>query len=540
MAVSHVILPLRDDEEQQDMRMTTSKLLICVLSSLFFAAAAAVAEVRLPALFSDNMVLQREAKVPIWGTAEPGETVTVTLGDQRVTGSADSQGRWKVELSPLATGGPFEMTISGKNKLTLHNVVVGEVWICSGQSNMEMAVASTARALGGVRNADQEIAAANFPMIRQFAVKRAVAGQPQDDMQGQWVAASPQTAGEFTATGFFFARELHKTLGVPIGLINSSWGGTPAEAWTRAAALAAEPALASIGKDWEQKLADYPKLLEKFRQELDEWHQASLKADAEGKPAPPAPQFPADPRSNPWRPAGLFNGMIEPLIPYGIRGVIWYQGESNAGRAYQYRKLFPVMIQDWRRVWGQGDFPFLFVQLAGFMQNSAPNTAWAELREAQLMTLSLPKTGMAVAADIGEPYDIHPRNKQEVGRRLALAAQAIAYGKNVTYSGPIYESKSLQGNKIRLRFKHASGGLVAKGGERLRGFEIAGEDRKFVSAEARIEGDTVVVHSDKVPHPVAVRYAWADYPECSLYNRADLPASPFRTDDWPGVTADSR
>jgi sialate O-acetylesterase len=520
------------------MRLTTCRFLIFTLALSWFAATAAVAEVSLPALFSDDMVLQRGATVPIWGQAEPGEQVTVTLAGQRATSSADDQGRWKVELSPLAAGGPFEMTISGQNTLTLHNVVAGEVWLCSGQSNMEMAVASSARALGGVRNADQEIAAANFPMIRQFTVKRAVAGQPQADVQGRWVAASPQTVGDFTATGFFFARELHRALGVPIGLIQSAWGGTPAEAWTRSAALAAEPELASIMKNWEQKFADYPQSLEKFRQQLDEWYQGSLKADAEGKLAPAPPQFPADPRSSSWRAAGLFNGMIAPLIPYRIAGVIWYQGESNADRAYQYRKLFPAMIQDWRREWGQGDFPFLFVQLAGFMQKTAPSTAWAELREAQLMTLSLPKTGMAVAADIGDPYDIHPRNKQEVGRRLALAAQAIAYGEEVVYSGPIYESESTEGDKIRLRFKHVAGGLVGKSGTPLKGFEIAEEDRKFVSAEARIDGPTVVVHSDQVPHPVAVRYAWADYPECSLYNRAGLPASPFRTDDWPGVTAD--
>jgi sialate O-acetylesterase len=325
---------------------------------------------------------------------------------------------------------------------------------------------------------------------------------------------------------------------VPIGLIHTSWGGTPAEAWTSAAALAAEPELAPIGKDWEQKLADYPKSLEKYRNQLDEWHQASLKAETDGKPAPPPPQFPSDPYSSSWRAAGLYNGMVAPLIPYGIRGAIWYQGESNADRAYQYRKLFPVMIQDWRRAWGQGDFPFLFVQLAGFVQDWSPKTTWAELREAQLRTLSLPKTGMAVAADIGDPYDIHPKNKQEVGRRLALAAQAIAYGKDVVYSGPVYESKTLEGDKIRLRFKHVTGGLTAKGGKPLKGFEIAGEDRKFVPAQANIEGNTVVVRSDKVPRPVAVRYAWADYPECSLYNRAGLPASPFRTDDWPGVTAD--
>jgi sialate O-acetylesterase len=484
------------------------------------------------------MVLQRDVRVPIWGTAAPGEQVTVTLADQQVTASADSQGRWKVEIGPLSAGGPYEMTVVGENSLALHSVAVGEVWICSGQSNMEMALGNSSRAWGGVLDAEQEIAAANYPMIRHFTVKKAVAGRPQQDTQGQWVAASPQTAGEFTAVGFFFARELYKSLGVPIGLIHTSWGGTPAEAWTSAAALTTEPELASIVKDWEQKLAEYPKTLDKYRTQLDEWYQASLKAETEGQIAPPPPKFPSDPRSNPWRASGLFNGMLAPLVPYAIRGAIWYQGESNADRAYQYRKLFPVMIQDWRRAWDQGDFPFLFVQLAGFIQDWAPKTSWAELREAQLMTLSLPKTGMAVAADIGDPYDIHPKNKQEVGRRLALAAQAIAYGKDVVYSGPILESHSIEGSKIRLRFRHVAGGLVGRGGTPLKGFEIAGEDRKFFPADAKIDGETVVVRSENVPRPVAVRYAWADYPECSLYNRAGLPASPFRTDDWPGVTAD--
>jgi len=520
------------------MRPSVRRVAILLSSWFLLVTPFALAEVKLPALFGDNMVLQREAKVPIWGTAEPGEQVTVTLAEQRGTATADSAGRWKLEIGPLKAGGPFEITVAGRNTLTLHNVAVGEVWICSGQSNMEMAVGNSPRAWGGVLNAEQEIAAANYPMIRHFTVKKAVAGQPQHDTQGQWVAASPQTAGEFTAVGFFFARELHKALGVPIGLIHTSWGGTPAEAWTSAGALAAEPELAPIGMDWEQKLADYPKSLEKYRNQLDEWHQASLKAETDGKLAPPPPQFPSDPYSSSWRAAGLYNGMIAPLVPYGIRGAIWYQGESNADRAYQYRKLFPVMIQDWRRAWGQGDFPFLFVQLAGFVQDWSPKTTWAELREAQLMTLSLPKTGMAVAADIGDPYDIHPKNKQEVGRRLALAAQAIAYGKDVVYSGPIYESKTVEGNTIRLRFKHVTGGLTAKGGKPLKGFEVASEDRKFVPAQANIEGNTVVVRSDKVPRPVAVRYAWADYPACSLYNGTGLPASPFRTDDWPGVTAD--
>jgi sialate O-acetylesterase len=428
------------------------------------------------------------------------------------------------------------MTVAAQNTITLHNVAVGEVWVCSGQSNMEMAVGSSARAWGGVLNADQEAAAGNYPLIRHFTVKKAVAGQPQKDVEGQWVVASPETVPEFSAVGYFFGRELHKALGVPVGLIDSSWGGTPAEAWTSTPALEAVPELKPLLDDWSQKVAAYPRALEQFQQELNPWEQAAEKAEGEGKPAPPPPKMPPDPRSNPWRAGGLYNGMIAPLTPYAIAGAIWYQGESNADRAYQYRKLFPTMIQDWRHAWGEGDLPFLFVQLANFIQGGV-KTAWAELREAQSMTLSLPKTGMAVTIDIGDPYDIHPRNKQEVGRRVALAGEALAYGRKVVYSGPLYESMSVEGPSVRLRFKHVGGGLVAKGGP-LKGFEIAGEDRKFVAAEAKISGDTVVVRSaaGRLPHPAAVRYAWADNPECSLYNKAGLPASPFRTDDWPGVT----
>jgi sialate O-acetylesterase len=507
-------------------------LAILVLAAMVLPARA---EVKLPALIGDNMVLQEGKRVAIWGTAEPGEQVRVTLGEEKATAAADGEGRWKVELGPLKAGGPFEMTVTGKNSITLHNVAVGEVWICSGQSNMEMAVGNSPRAWGGVLNAAEEIAAGNYPMIRQFTVRKAVAGQPQRDAEGEWKVANPETVGEFSAVAYFFGRDLYKALNVPVGLIDSSWGGTPAEAWTSAPALAADPELKTILDEWKEKTAEYPKLLEQFQRELKGWEQSSEKAEAEGRPAPPPPQMPADPRSNSWRAAGLYNGMIAPLLPYTMAGAIWYQGESNADRAYQYRKLFPAMIRNWRRAWGEVDFPFLFVQLAGFRQPWAPRTAWAELREAQTMALALPKTGMAVTVDIGEPYDIHPKNKQEVGRRLALAAEAIAYGRKVVYSGPMYDSMSVEGAGVRLRFTHAGGGLVAKG-ESLKGFEIAGEDRRFVAAEARISGETVVVRSSKVPHPVAVRYGWDDYPECNLYNKAGLPASPFRTDDWPGVT----
>jgi len=512
-------------------RLKLERIFGGILLNLLWAASPAWAEVRLPAVFADNMVLQREIKVPVWGTADPGEQVTITLEDQRATATADAQGRWKTEIGPIKSGGPYQMTVTGKNSITLRNVAVGEVWICSGQSNMEMAVGNSMKAWGGVRNAREEIAAGSYPMIRHFAVKKAVAGKPQSDLQGQWAVATPETVGEFTAVGYFFARELHKELGVPVGLLHASWGGTPAEAWTSAPALAADPELASIVSDWEKRMAEYPSALAHYRQQLSDWNQAAQKAEAEGKVAPEQPKPPDNPYGNPWRPAGLYNAMIAPLIPYAIRGALWYQGESNVGRAFQYRKLFPAMIQDWRRSSGQGDFPFLFVQLAGFEDPRGPKHRWAALREAQLLTLSLPKTGMAVTIDIGDPVDIHPRNKQDVGHRLALAALAIAYGREIVYSGPIYQSIQVQDNKARLRFRHAAGGLVALGGK-LRGFEIAGEDRQFVPAQAKTDGETVVLTSEKVPRPVAVRYAWANFPDCNLYNKAGLPASPFRTDDW--------
>jgi len=333
--------------------------------------------------------------------------------------------------------------------------------------------------------------------------------------------------------GYFFGRELVKVLEVPVGMIHSSWGGTPAEACTSRGTLEADPEFKPILEAGTKLLSPYPKVIQDYEQRLAQWRGDSDKAESEGAPVPAAPTVPDDPRRNPWRPAGLYNAMLMPLTSYAIRGAIWYQGESNAGRPAQYRKLFPAMIRDWRRAWGEGDFPFLFVQLANYGVYS-PNVNWPELREAQLMTLSLPKTGMAVTIDIGDGSDIHPKNKQEVGYRLALAAQAIAYGRDVVYSGPIYDSMAVEGDKTRLRFKYVYGGLVAKNSSALAlsGFEIAGDDHKFVAAEALIDGDTVVVHSEAVPHPIAVRYAWGMNPRCNLYNRAGLPASPFRTDNW--------
>jgi len=524
------------------MRPTISRVLLLLLVSCRLASRPALAEVKLPALISDNMVLRQGMKVPIWGKADAGEVVTVSFAGVRASVATDSHGEWKVEIGPLSEGGPFEMTVSGKNTVTLRNVLVGEVWICSGQSNMEMAIdPKSPSGAGGVNNAEQEMASAKFPKIRLFKVKKVVAGQPQEDTEGHWVETSPKTVGGFSAVGYFFGRELYKVLGTPIGMIESAWGGTPAESWTSRDALQSDPELRPILEESDKQLADYPKLLEEFRQKLGEWERPAGEAEAQGKPVPKPPKMPTDPRSDPLgRASGLFNGMIKPLLPYAIRGVIWYQGESNADNPDRYRRLFPAMIQDWRRAWGEGDFPFLFVQLANFQVRSTaswgygspsdPPSLWPELREAQLMTLSLPKTGMAVTIDIGEGYNVHPKNKQEVGRRLALAALHVAYDRPVVFSGPIYRAMSIENDELRLKFDHVDGGLITKGSDSLEGFEIAAEDHRFVPAEAKIDGDTVVLHNATVSHPVSARYAWLDDPPCNLYNKAGLPASPFRTD----------
>jgi sialate O-acetylesterase len=483
------------------------------------------------------MVLQQKMRNPVWGWAAPGENVTVSLGGHRETATADGSGRWQLRLPPMKAGGPYEMTVSGGNAVTVHNVAVGEVWVASGQSNMEWNLGWETTGY------KEEIAAANFPMIRMMTVDKTVAGGPKPDVAGKWEVSGPETAGHFSAVGYHFAKELHRALGVPVGIIHTSWGGTPAESWTRISTLAADSALRPVLDRWDRTVAGYPEARRTYERQRREWQKAADAAKAEGKPAPPEPRAPEDPLRNPWWPGSLYNGMIAPLVPYGIKGAIWYQGESNADRAYQYRTLFPTMIRDWRRAWGQGDFPFLFVQLANFMpaKEEPGEDAWAELREAQTKTLSLPKTGMASAIDVGDAVDIHPRNKREVGRRLALNALAIAYGRDEgEYAGPLYRSRKVEGGRVRLKFDHAEGGLSAKDGAPLKGFAVAGADRKFVWANAEIDGDEVVVWSDAVPRPAAVRYGWASTPPSTLYNKDGLPASPFRTDDWPGVTVNNR
>jgi len=514
------------------------KPIVLFVSLVLYAASTSIvfADIKLPAIISDNMVMQRGKKAKIWGRGDPGEQVMISVSWHSMEWSVPTNGNgdWSFEMSPPDTTGPHEMTLSGKNTITIKNILVGEVWVCSGQSNMQMSVRSSA-------NAEQEIAQADYPNIRLFSVERKVADQPQSDCAGSWSDCSPDTVPGFSAAAYFFGRELYKELNVPIGLIHTSWGGTPAESWTRRDVLESEPDCVPIIERFDEAMAKYPEAKKKYDESMIEWKEAVEKAKAEGKDPPRRPNAPFGP-GNPHSPAGLYNAMIAPLIPFGIQGAIWYQGESNAGRAYQYRKLFPAMITNWRTDWKQGNFPFLFVQLANFMavDKEPVDSAWAELREAQLMTLALPNTGMAVIIDIGEADDIHPKNKQDVGKRLALWALAKTYGNDLVYSGPIYKSMKTEGNKVILDFEHVGGGLVAKGGEPLKGFAVAGADHKFVWADAKIDGDTVVVSNDEVSVPVAVRYGWANNPVCNLYNKEGLPATPFRTDSWPGVTADNK
>lgn len=652
---------------------------------------------RLAALFTDHMVLQRDALCPVWGWAAPGQTVTVSLSGAETTGTsttaalAGPDGKWTARIGPFAAGGPCSLTVAtDAQSVTLRDVLIGEVWICSGQSNMDWPVRLS-------RDPEATIASSSDTLLRLFSVPHRSVPLPLPDIPdaAPWKLCGPETVGGFSAVAYFFGKDLRERLNVPVGLIKTAAGGTPAESWTSReglgpfvefhhgiAALNAEPLEPEKAQArYQERLAAWNRMRDEADPGFDAkasaeksggaspwkwagpdvdtsgwnriqipgkwedqgyptfdgtvWLRREIELPAEalgsgglvlhlgpvddseetwfnghrlgtepgrgartyeiaadqarpgrnvlsirvfdfggaggfnGKPEdfylettgtenarrfplagewkfhtgadlsklPPAPRPPGN-----WsRPTGLFNGMVAPLIPYAMRGVIWYQGESNAPRAWQYRTLFPAMIEDWRRLWQQGDFPFLYVQLANFLARKPEpdEDTWAELRDAQLATLRVPNTAMASAVDIGEAGDIHPRNKQDVGRRLSRAARALAYGEDVEWSGPLYSGMSVEGNAIRVRFTHTKGGLTAPGGE-LKGFAIAGKDRKFVWADARIEGDTVVVSSPQVEDPVAVRYGWAINPEITLYNGEGLPASPFRTDDWPALSRDAR
>jgi sialate O-acetylesterase len=500
-----------------------------ILSGLF--AGIATANVRLPSIISDHMVLQAGDAVPIWGWADPGETVTVKLATHQQTATADADGHWQVTFNDLAAGDRPSLTITANNTLKIADVLVGEVWLASGQSNMGFTV-------NRANNAKHEIEAADYPDIRLFTTAQVVAGKPQPDVPGKWVHCTRKTVPGFSAVAYFFGRDLHNQLDVPIGLINSSWGGTPVESWTPHDVLDKLAPAAPFVHAMDKRIAAAPGQFKAFLDKFNDWETKAENAEQAGNPVPAPPAFPQDFRSSPHRPASLYNAKIAPLIPFAIRGAIWYQGESNAARAVAYDDIFTAMITAWRNRWDRGDFPFLFVQLANFMPRKPQpgDSAWAELREAQCKTLALPNTAMAVIIDIGDARDIHPKDKQDVGKRLARAALALAYGKDVAYTGPVYDTMTVEDGKARIAFKSVAGALKTSDAKPPRGFAIAGADHKFVWADAKIDGNSVIVWNDKIADPVAVRYAWADNPDCNLVDTEGLPASPFRTDDWPGIT----
>ena len=475
--------------------------------------------------------------MPVWGWAEPGEQIAVEFAGQKKSTVADADGKWLVQLDPLpASAEPRKLAVSSANpkskisNLKLQDVLVGEVWLGSGQSNMAWVVKSA-------RDFDQEQAAATLPLIRMFREESPAAQTPQTTAAGTWSVCSPETVGSFSATLFFFGRELHRELQVPIGLINSSVGGTPIESWIAAEAQANVPELQAQVAAETKAAAEFDEAQAKadYEQALARWKERAAKAKAAGQAEPRRPRDPLEPRSRRGGAGGLFNGKIAPLIPYALRGAIWYQGEANSqpgkGTLYQYQ--LPTLVTDWRSRWGE-DFPFAWVQLPNFQR---PGEDWMLVREAMLKTLRLPHTGMAITVDIGESQNIHPKNKQEVGRRLALWALGDVYAKQVAAtSGPLPAGHAVRGAEMVLSFTHTEGGLQAKDGA-LKGFVIAGEDRQWQPAQARIAGDQVIVSSPEVENPVAVRYAWEADPVCNLYNAAGLPASPFRTDDWPTTSA---
>lgn len=505
-----------------------------LLAFLWFVSCAS-ADVRLASPFGDHGVLQRDVPIPVWGTASPGEKVTIVLAGSPESGApgasgnavADDKGHWRVTLSALpASAKPLTLSVSGDRNpkaITLSDILVGEVWLASGQSNMDFPVSQSpvVKAFNGVNNDDKEVASANYPEIRMFKPEGVRSADPQDTIKLEWKVCSPQTVPAFSAVGYFFARRLHKDLNVPIGIMTLSFGASTAEAWVRREALAADPQLKPFISKFDADLAQFKGLPPPATGGEQRSVDVAVKPKGRGNPA-----------TDQHNPTVLFNGMIHPVIPYAMRGVIWYQGESIVNSANGGAALYPrvqeALIRDWRSLWGEGEFPFLIVQLAAL--GSPSNNP--KVREAQATVLKLSNTGMAVTIDIGDPKNVHPKNKQDVGDRLARIALSQTYGQPIEGSGPVLTGFKVEGATIRLTFSHATGGLVAKGGA-LKCLEIAGSSKTFVPAEGKIDGDTLVVSNSSVTAPVAVRYAWINYPDgCNLYNTAGLPAAPFRTDDW--------
>ncbi len=543
------------------MRLANLALLAAAVG---LTAPAARADVKLHPIFSDNMVIQRDAAVPVWGTAEPGEPVEVkaewkttngglvSAGAAVATATADNDGKWKVTLPAFKTpGGGYTLTAKGKGAaVALKNVLVGDVWLCSGQSNMEWKL----NQLGKEDQGKKVAAAAENPNIRLFSVPNRPSAVPESTFpvtatEGKWVECKPETVINFSAVGYFFGRDVQKAQNVPVGLVASDWGGTSAQSWTSREALTAEPELAYYVEQFDTSLKNYNPEAAKAAHEkakaahekvLAKYKEDAAKLKAEGKPVPPAPRAPqmaGKPGTGPTT-TTLFNGMINPIVGFPIKGAIWYQGESNAGKAAEYRTLMPALIKDWRTRWG-AEFPFLMVQLAPFRADGSEKVSYAELRDAQTNTTKvLPKVAIAVITDVGDETDIHPQRKEPVGQRLALAARALAYSESVDYQGPTFKALKVEGDKAVVTFDHAEGGIVVKGDAPV-GFAIAGEDKVFHPAKAEVKGDTVVVSSDKVSKPWAVRYGWVNFakPELNVFDKSGLPAVPFRTDDLPLTTA---
>lgn len=505
-------------------------LKIAALSSIVLAAPL-FADVQLASPFTDHAVLQQGKSCPIFGTADAGEAVTVAFNGQTQSTTTGTDGKWRVELTDLKAGGPFALTVQGKNKIELSDILVGEVWFCSGQSNMDFTVARTPRYyFAGVNNEAEEVAAANYPTIRMFKGDTQKSYTVQTRVPGEWKVCNPENVREFSAVGYFFARDLQKELNVPVGIVCETFGGSCIEAWMRRETL-------SQIDDFKERLAKfddaYKSLTDEQKKKFDAaqaaWKIEAEKAEKAGQKAPRGPANP-DVSQDQHQPTVLYNGMIAPVVGYGIRGFLWYQGESVIGGksgAKGYGDLQKALVTDWRKLWGNDDLPFYNVQLAS-LKNKSNNP---EIRAQQATILDLPHTGMAVTIDIGDENNVHPKNKQDVGKRLCLIALANTYGKDIEYSGPQIDKVTTDGSEMRLTFTHVTGGLVAKGKEAstLTGFELAADDGKFLPAQARIEGNEVIVTAKEIASPKAVRYAWNSWAQdCNLFNKADLPAAPFK------------
>jgi sialate O-acetylesterase len=514
--------------------MRTPRLPSLLLSVVAFMAQAMAADFRLAAPISDHMVLQRGKPVAVWGFADAGEKVTVTFAGQTKDAVAGSDGKWTVRLDALeASAEPRSLVAagSGSRKAEATDVLVGEVWLGSGQSNMAMTVQSS-------NDFEKEKAAANFPLIRHYKESSGPADRPQAEGKGAWSVCSPENVGGFSATLYFFGREIHRELGVPVGIVNTSVGGTPIEAWVSAETQSSDPETKAV---YDARLKDHVSFDEAgagdlFKKQTERWKAAAAKAKKEGKEFDArAPKNPLAMRRLKGGPAHLYNGKVVNLAPYTLRGMLWYQGEGNAQSpeaAELYVKQLSQLVTSWRTLW-QDEVPFAWVQLPNYRNSEAEG--WPRMRESMMKVLALPKTGMAITIDVGDPKDIHPKNKQAVGQRLAFWALGTVYDRKVAaISGPLPAGHTVSGSAITVSFKHGEG-LKTRDGSAPRGFLIAGADKAWKPAVARIEGDKVVVSSAEVAAPVAVRYAWRENPDCNLVNGAGLPATTFRTDDWPAV-----